>query len=78
MKGDGIIVKNTDKIVRLTLGWIGAVLEIPRLIIQYMLGLIWTLYMLVRKKNFKLVFTKLNSSTINEIKWVLDEFKFYM
>lgn len=71
-------MKSMDKIVRLILGWIGAVLEIPRLIIQYMLGLIWVLYMLVRKKDFKLVFAKLNSGMNNEIKWVLDEFKFYM
>ena len=67
-----------DKIVRAILGFTGAIFEIPRLIIQYVLGLIWTAYMAIRGKNFKLVFRKLNAGTRIEIEWVLDEFKFYM
>jgi hypothetical protein len=70
-------MKTIDKIVRLILGFVGTTFEIPRLIIKYVLGLIWTAYMLVRGKDFKLVFSKLNSGMIGEIKWVLDEFKFY-
>lgn len=74
MKG---VMESMDKIVRLILGFAGNVFEIPRLVIKYVLGLIWTAYMLVRRKNFKLVFSKLNEAMIDEIKWVLDEFKFY-
>ncbi len=67
-----------DKTIRAILGWIGAIFEIPRLIIKYILGLIWTAYMAIRGKDFKLVFSKLNAGMVGEIKWVLDEFKFYM
>ena len=70
-------MKTIDKIVRLILGLIGTVFEIPRLIIKYMLGLVWTVYVLVRGKDFKLVFSKLNAGMIDEISWVLDEFKFF-
>ena len=71
-------MKTIDKIVRLILGWIGGIFEIPRLIIKYALGLIWTTYMLIRGRDFRLVFSKLNAGMIDEIKWVFDEFKFYM
>lgn len=70
-------MKTIDKLVRLVLGWIGATLDIPTLIVKYVLGLIWTVYMLIRGKNFKVVFSKLNAGTIDNIKWLKDEFKFY-
>lgn len=71
-------MKTVDKIVRSTLGFIGTLFEIPRLMLKYILGLIWTMYMFIRRRNFKLVFSKLNSGMIDEIKWVLNEFKFFM
>jgi hypothetical protein len=69
--------KTIDKIVRTTLGFVGTATEIPRLVIKYGLGLCWTGYTAIRGKDFKVVFSKLNSGMANEIKWVLDEFKFY-
>lgn len=67
-----------DKIIRAILGFIGTTFEIPRLTIKYILGLIWTGYMAIRGKNFKLVFSKLNTGMVSEIKWVLDEFRYYI
>lgn len=71
-------MKTVDNLVRSILGYIGTIFEIPRLIIKYVIGLIWTAYMFVRGKDFKLVFSKLNTGMIDEIKWVLDEFKFFV
>lgn len=71
-------MKTIDKIVRSTLGFVGALFEIPRLVMQYVLGLMWTVYVFVRGKDFKLVFSKLNAGLIDDIKWVLDEFNFYV
>ena len=70
-------MKTIDKLVRLVLGWSGALLDIPTLMIKYVFGLIWTAYMLIRGKDFKKVFSKLNAGTIDNIKWLRDEFKFY-
>lgn len=67
-----------DHIVRLILGFIGTTFEIPRLVIKYVLGLIWTAYMFVRRRDFETIFSKLNDGMIDEIRWVLDEFKFFM
>lgn len=66
-----------DKIVWTMLGTIGSIFEIPRLVIRYTLGLVWTAYMAIRGKNFRKVFSKLNNNLIDDIKWVLDEFKYY-
>ena len=67
-----------DRIIRAVLGFTGTLFEIPRLIIKYTLGLIWTAYMGIRGKNVKAVFSKLNAGMAGEIKWVRDEFKFYI
>lgn len=70
-------MKTIDKLVRLVLGWAGAILDIPALMIKYVFGLIWTAYMLIRGRDFKKVFSKLNSGTLDNVKWLIDEFKFY-
>lgn len=71
-------IRTIDKIVRGILGYIGVIIDIPNLIIRYALGLIWVAYSIIRGKNFKLVFSNLNKNTIKEIKWYIDELKFYM
>ena len=67
-----------DKIVHTILGIIGATFEIPRLIVRYGLGLTWTGYMAIRGKDAKIVFSKLNTAMVDDIRWVLDEFKFFL
>ena len=69
-------IRTIDKIVRGILGWIGAIFEIPRLIVQYTLGLIWTAYSMIRGKDFKKVFARLNEGAAKEVKWIVDEFRF--
>ena len=71
-------IRTIDKIVRAMLGFTGTLFEIPRLIIKYILGLIWTVYSIIRGRDFKKVFSHLNKGIISEIKWVIDEFKFYI
>lgn len=70
-------IRTIDKIVRGILGFIGTVIEIPILIVRYMLGLIWVVYSIIRNRKFKMVFSSLNKNMIQEIKWLIDEFKFY-
>ena len=68
-----------DKFVRGVLGWIGTILfDIPRFIGKYMLGLIWTGYNVIRRKDFKKTFVVLNCHAKNEIKWIVDEFIHYL
>jgi hypothetical protein len=71
-------IRTIDKIVRAILGFIGAIIEIPILIIKYALGLIWVAYSIVRRKNFRKVLGSLNKNTIGEVEWLIDEFKFYI
>ena len=71
-------IRTIDKIVRAILGFTGTLFEIPRLIIRYILGLIWTAYSIIRCRDFKKAFSYLNKSMIGEIKWVIDDFKFYI
>ena len=70
-------IRTIDKIVRGILVFIGTVIEIPILIVRYILGLIWVVYSIIRNRKFKMVFSSLNKGTMREIKWLIDEFKFY-
>ena len=60
-----------DDFVRTVLGIIGAVFEICNFLICYIIGLIWVLYLTIRKHNFKKMFTKLNKNAVQEFKSIL-------
>lgn len=70
-------ITTTDKIVRAILGYIGTILQIPVLMMQYLLGLIWVAYSIVRRKDFVKIFDRTNENAISNVKWIIDEFKFY-
>lgn len=60
-----------DKFVRTVLAIIGAVFEIIAFAICYILGLVWVLYLAIRKRNYKKVFTKLNKGAAKEFKSII-------
>ena len=70
-------ITTTDKIVRAILGYIGTILQIPVLMMQYLLGLIWVAYSIIRRKDFVKTFDRTNENAISNVKWIIDEFKFY-
>lgn len=70
-------ITTTDKIVRAILGYIGTILQIPVLMMQYLLGLIWVAYSIIRRKDFVKIFDRTNENAISNVKWIIDEFKFY-
>lgn len=71
-------VRTIDMIVRAILGFTGTLCEIPRLVIRYMLGLIWAVYLTIRGRGFKRAFSRLNKGLSDEIKWLVTEFKCYI
>ena len=71
-------MKKFDKIIRLFIAIIGESFDLLAVIAKYILGLLWTGYSAIRGKNFKKVFNHLNHCAGEDIKWILDEVRFYI
>ena len=67
-----------DKILWVVLGWIGTLAELVRFLMQYTIGLVWVLYSAVRGQNYKKRFTNINRNAIEELKWIFNEFIYFI
>ena len=67
-----------DKIVKLFLGWIGNTLSMFTCILQYIIGLVWVIYCVIRDKNYKENFAYLNKRAKQEFKFGFNEYKRYL